>query len=100
LQAASNRDPVTWIPDTQLPVSNQAILNRLQAIEVYLGFNQAVETPHTYDSIDVNVESEEKTFELAFNSIWKAVAVLQDISPSSVDPKIWSKSLIRRLWLS
>lgn len=97
LQASST----AFISPTQDGQSSQSIVSRLQRIEAYLGFatHPPMDEGHPMDDIG-EAESDDDGLDPGLAGVWQAVSVLKRISPRCLDSKIWSRAMIRQLWLS
>ena len=84
------------------PDLTQSMLDRLHVIESYLGLNGSAEETSNYGLLDHDMESEseDETIDPGLSGVWQAISTLKKITPSSVNNKIWSQSLIRQLWRS
>ncbi|KAJ5675622.1 hypothetical protein N7462_008519 [Penicillium macrosclerotiorum] len=72
----------------------QSILDRLDRIEAALGINQEIE-----DLLPNQVPDDEEESDSAIvQGVWKAVAHLRSITRPPPDEKIWTRTVVKRLW--
>ena len=75
---------------------NPNIVSRLEAIEAFLGFPASSLKPALQDDVALQLPN----VELPFHGVWMAAADLKATTRPPQDPEIWSREVIKQLWLS
>lgn len=74
---------------------HHSVLSRLDTIEKLLG----IKAQSQKDNLDDDVALHPSDIESPFHGVWTAAAHLKTTSRPPQNPRIWSRAIIKQLWL-
>jgi hypothetical protein len=78
-----------------LDLGHHSVLSRLDVIETLLG----IKAQSQKENLDDDVALHSNDIESPFHAVWTAAAHLKTATRSPQNPRIWSRAIIKQLWL-